>query len=99
MSFDPNNPTQIIKDGLIFAAISQVVAFATKRAAEFASELPDNEEEYFEDDYLGKTMMVKEYHDNPQDLGHFLPKANSQLLREYRDSETSEDDYAARQES
>jgi len=46
MSFDPNNPTAIIKDGLIFAAISQVVAFATRRAAEFANELPDNDDEY-----------------------------------------------------
>ena len=39
MSFDPNNPTAIIKDGLIFAAISQVVAFATRRVSEFADEL------------------------------------------------------------
>ena len=46
MSFDPNNPTAIIKDGLIFAAISQVVAFATRRAAEFANELTDNDDEY-----------------------------------------------------
>ena len=50
MSFDPNNPTQIIKDGLIFAAISQVVAFATRRAADFARDLPDNEEEFYEDE-------------------------------------------------
>jgi len=53
-----------------------------------------NTEEYFEDDYLGKTMMVAEYRDNPQDLGHFLPKANSELLKEYRDTETSEEEYA-----
>jgi hypothetical protein len=52
MSFDPNNPTQIIKDGLIFAAISQVVAFATRRAADFARDLPDNEEEFYEDEEL-----------------------------------------------
>ena len=48
MSFDPNNPSAIIKDGLIFAAISQVVAFATRRAAEFANDLPDDEYEYEE---------------------------------------------------
>ena len=44
MSFDPDNPTAIIKDGLIFAAISQVVAFAARRVSDFADELPDNEE-------------------------------------------------------
>ena len=49
MSFDPNNPTQIIKDGLIFAAISQVVAFATKRAAEFANDLPEDDYEEYEE--------------------------------------------------
>ena len=48
MSFDPDNPTAIIKDGLIFAAISQVVAFATRRVSEFADELPDDEYEYEE---------------------------------------------------
>ena len=48
MSFDPENPTGIIKDGLIFAAISQVVAFATRRVSEFADELPDDEYEYEE---------------------------------------------------
>ena len=46
MSFDPDNPTAIIKDGLIFAAISQVVAFAARRVSEFADELPDDEYEY-----------------------------------------------------
>lgn len=46
MSFDPDNPTQIIKDGLIFAAISQVVAFATRKVSEFADDLPDDEYEY-----------------------------------------------------
>jgi hypothetical protein len=50
MSFDPNNPTAIIKDGLIFAAISQVVAFATRRAADFANELDDDE--FYEDEEL-----------------------------------------------
>jgi hypothetical protein len=46
MSFDPDNPTQIIKDGLIFAAISQVVAFATRKVSEFADDLPDDQYEY-----------------------------------------------------
>ena len=50
MSFDPENPTGIIKDGLIFAAISQVVAFATRRVSDFANDLPDNEYEYEEDE-------------------------------------------------
>ena len=50
MSFDPSNPTAIIKDGLIFAAISQVVAFATRRAADFANELDDDE--FYEDEEL-----------------------------------------------
>tara|TARA_R110000751_G_scaffold164543_1_gene270659 strand:- start:407 stop:571 length:165 start_codon:yes stop_codon:yes gene_type:complete len=50
MSFDPNNPTQIIKDGLIFAAIGKVFSYATEKAADFARDLPDNEEEYFEDE-------------------------------------------------
>ena len=48
MSFDPNNPSAIIKDGLIFAAISQIVAFATRRVSDFANDLPDNEYEYEE---------------------------------------------------
>ena len=46
MSFDPNNPSGIIKDGLIFAAISQIVAYATKKTAEFANDLPNDEYEY-----------------------------------------------------
>ena len=50
MSFDPNNPTAIIKDGLIFAAIGKIFAYATDKAAEFASELPDNENEFYEDE-------------------------------------------------
>jgi hypothetical protein len=50
MSFDPNNPSAIIKDGLIFAAISQVVAFATRRVSDFANELPDNDEEFYENE-------------------------------------------------
>ncbi len=49
MSFDPNNPSAIIKDGLIFAAISQVVAFAARRVSDFADELPDNDEYEYEE--------------------------------------------------
>jgi len=49
MSFDPDNPTAIIKDGLIFAAISQVVAFAAKRVSDFADDLPDNDEYEYEE--------------------------------------------------
>ena len=48
MSFDPNNPTAIIKDGLIFAAISQIVTYVTKKTAEFANDLPEDEYEYEE---------------------------------------------------
>tara|TARA_R110002033_G_scaffold129488_1_gene170292 strand:+ start:1336 stop:1494 length:159 start_codon:yes stop_codon:yes gene_type:complete len=51
MSFDPDNPTAIIKDGLIFAAISQVVAFAARRVSDFADELPDNDNEYEYEEY------------------------------------------------
>ena len=49
MSFDPNNPSGIIKDGLIFAAISQIVAYATKKTAEFANDLPNDEYEEYEE--------------------------------------------------
>ena len=48
MSFDPSNPTAIIKDGLIFAAISQIAAYATRKTAEFANDLPDEEYEEYE---------------------------------------------------
>ena len=48
MSFDPSNPTAIIKDGLIFAAISKVFQFATDKAADFVDDLPDEEYEEYE---------------------------------------------------
>ena len=51
MSFDPNNPTAIIKDGLIFAAIGKIFAYATDKAADFARDLPDNEDEYEYEEY------------------------------------------------
>tara|TARA_R110000787_G_scaffold222176_1_gene330841 strand:+ start:308 stop:466 length:159 start_codon:yes stop_codon:yes gene_type:complete len=44
MSFDPNNPFGIVKDGLIFAAIGKIFAYATDKAADFARDLPNNEE-------------------------------------------------------
>jgi|TARA_R110000772_G_scaffold251789_1_gene366882 hypothetical protein len=50
MSFDPNNPTAIIKDGLIFAAISKVFQFATNKAADFVSDMPDEEEDLYYDE-------------------------------------------------
>jgi len=51
MSFDPDNPTDIIKDGLIFAAISKVFQIVTDKAADFVEDMPDNEDEtLYEDD-------------------------------------------------
>jgi len=51
MSFDPQNPTDIIKDGLIFAAISKVFQIVTDKAADFVEDMPDNEDEtLYEDD-------------------------------------------------
>ena len=50
MSFDPNNPTQIIKDGLVFAAISKVFQIVTDKAADFVQDLPDNEDDLYEED-------------------------------------------------
>ena len=50
MSFE-SDPTKIIKDGIIFALVGQVVAFVTKRVANFADDLPNNDEyEEFEDE-------------------------------------------------
>jgi len=46
MSFDPNNPTSIIKDGLIFAAVAKVFQYATDKVEDFVSDMPD--EEYLE---------------------------------------------------
>jgi len=46
MSFDPNNPTDIIKDGLIFAAVAKVFQFASDKAADFVSDMHDEEYEY-----------------------------------------------------
>ena len=51
MSFDINNPSKIIVDGLIFALIGQAVAFVTRKASDFADDLPNNDEyEEFEDE-------------------------------------------------
>jgi hypothetical protein len=52
MSFDPNNPTAIIKDGLIFAAVAKVFQLASDKAADFVRGMPDEEEDlYYDEDY------------------------------------------------
>ena len=48
MSFDPDNPTAIIKDGLIFAAVDKIFQYATDKAADFVSDIPDDEIEEYE---------------------------------------------------
>jgi len=50
MSFDPQNPTDIIKDGLIFAAISKVFQIVTDKAADFVEDMPDNDDESLYED-------------------------------------------------
>ena len=50
MSFDPDNPTAIIKDGLIFAAISKVFQIVSDKAADFVEDMPDNEDESLYED-------------------------------------------------
>jgi hypothetical protein len=50
MSFDPSNPTAIIKDGLIFAAVSKVFQIVTDKAADFVEGMPDNEDDLYEDE-------------------------------------------------
>ena len=45
MSFDPDNPTAIIKDGLIFAAVSKVFQIVTNKAADFVEGMPEDEDE------------------------------------------------------
>jgi len=49
MSFDPNNPTAIIRDGLIFAAVAKVFQYASDKAADFVSGMPDNDYEEYEE--------------------------------------------------
>ena len=52
MSFDPDNPTAIIKDGLIFAAVAKVFQYVSDKAADFVSDIPDNDENiYYDDEY------------------------------------------------
>ena len=48
MSFDPSNPTAIIKDGLIFAAVAKIFQFATDKAADFVKGMPEDDYEYEE---------------------------------------------------
>ncbi|MHA1462645.1 MAG: hypothetical protein ACTSQ0_06225 [Candidatus Heimdallarchaeota archaeon] len=50
MSFDPNNPTALIKDGLVFAAVAKVFQYASDKAADFVSGMPENEDDYYEDE-------------------------------------------------
>jgi len=50
MSFDPDNPTAIIKDGLIFAAVSKVFQIVTDKAADFVEDMPDNQDDLYEDE-------------------------------------------------
>ena len=50
MSFDPNNPTAIIKDGLIFAAIGKLFQIATDKAEDFVKDLPEKENDEFSQD-------------------------------------------------
>ena len=49
MSFDPSNPTAIIRDGLIFAAVAKIFQYATQKAADFVEDIPDNEYEEYEE--------------------------------------------------
>ena len=49
MSFDPSNPTAIIRDGLIFAAVAKVFQYVSDKAADFVSGMPENEYEEYED--------------------------------------------------
>ena len=49
MSFDPSNPTAIIKDGLIFAAVAKIFQYASDKAADFVSGMPDNDYEEYEE--------------------------------------------------
>jgi hypothetical protein len=52
MSFDPNNPTSIIKDGLIFAAVAKVFQYVSDKAADFVSDMPkDDNDLYYDEDY------------------------------------------------
>jgi hypothetical protein len=52
MSFDPNNPTAIIKDGLIFAAVAKVFQYVSDKAADFVSDMPeDNNDLYYDEEY------------------------------------------------
>jgi len=50
MSFDPDNPIAVIKDGLIFAAIGKVFQIVTDKAADFVEDMPDNEDDFYEDE-------------------------------------------------
>jgi len=49
MSFDPSNPTALIKDGLIFAAVAKVFQYATDKAADFVEDMPQDDYEEYEE--------------------------------------------------
>ena len=52
MSFDPNNPTSIIKDGLVFAAVAKVFQYVSDKAADFVEDIPDKEDDlYYDEEY------------------------------------------------
>ena len=50
MSSDINNPTKIIKDGIIFALIGQAVAFVSKKASDYVKNREDYDYEEEEED-------------------------------------------------
>jgi|TARA_R110000765_G_scaffold1428_1_gene3626 hypothetical protein len=49
MSFDPNNPTAIIKDGLIFAAVAKIFQYATNKVEDFVKDMPEDYYEEYEE--------------------------------------------------
>lgn len=50
MSFDPTNPTAIIKDGIIFAAIGKLFQIATDKADDFVNDLKDNDDNFIDNE-------------------------------------------------
>jgi|TARA_R110002110_G_scaffold131605_1_gene312537 hypothetical protein len=50
MSFDPNNPTSLIKDGLVFAAVAKIFQYATDKVEDFVSDMPEDDL-YYDEEY------------------------------------------------
>jgi len=48
MSFNPDDPLAIVKDGLVFAAVAKVFQYATNKVEDFVSDMPDEEYEEYE---------------------------------------------------